>query len=527
MAESEPDWEADFAAFERLVGLSLPKAQREKVLDRLKTNRKKFTQLRDTPLDFGAEPTTFFRPVDPPEGSSSFWLSEQAVDRPAEPDGLAFLSAAEHSRLIAAREVSPVELARLYLDRLSNYGPKLKALVTLTEDLALQQASAAEDRQMRDARLGPLDGVPWGAKDLLATRGYRTTWGASPFKDQEIDIDATVVEKLEAAGAVLVGKLSLGALASGPNWFGGSTRNPWNLEQDSSGSSAGPGAATAAGLVGFSIGSETQGSITSPSNQCGVTGLRPTYGRVSRYGAMALSWTMDKLGPMCRSVEDCAAVFDAIRGEDSRDPSSVDAPFAWPPSSELEGVRIGMAVDSYDGIEEEPLKKVHEQVRETLVDLGAEIGEWTAPDLPASAIEILLSAEASASFDSLLADDKAISDLVETDKSNWPASFIAARAIPAVEYLRALRSRRPLIDAWEASLVPFDVILSPGNGSRNLSGANLTGHPALTLKCGFLEEQPVSMTFVGHLHDESGLLAAGFAYESATDWHKRHPSVDA
>lgn len=522
---AEEDWEAHFAGFERLVGLSFSDERRAAIVDKLKSYHEKYAELRSIPLSYGSEPTTFFRPVDPPAGPSCFHLTSKEVSRPSGDDELAFLSASDLSRLIASKQVSPVELTRLYLDRLSTIGPALNALVTLTDALAVEQAKVAEARQVKGSRLGPLDGVPWGAKDLLAVKGYPTTWGASPFKNRTIDTDAAVVERLNASGAVLLGKLSLGALASGPHWFGGTTRSPWDREEPSSGSSAGSGATAAAGLVGFSIGSETQGSIISPSLKCGVTGLRPTYGRVSRHGAMALTWTMDKLGPMCRSVEDCAAVLAAIEGLDPRDPSSVDAPFAWPVDNPTDGVRIGLHKEAFDEVEDDGQRAIHAEAVSTLEGLGATVGEWVPPGLPLGAIEIALHVEAAAAFDTLFDDEQGVKDLEEVDKSNWPTSFIAARAVPAVEYLRALRGRRTLIDAWEANFTSFDVLLAPGGGGKHFAGANLTGHPALSLKCGMNEGKPIGMTFVGRHFREEALLAVGLAYEQATDWHTRHPDL--
>src|SRR6185503_11758001 len=256
------------------------------------------------------------------------------------------------AELIRTRRISSTELTKMYLDRLKRYGLKLLCVVTLTEELALKQAAAADAEIKRGKYRGSLHGIPWGAKDLFATKGIKTTWGAEPYRDQVIDYDSTVVERLTEAGAVLVAKLSMGALAQGPKWFGGVTRNPWQIDEaqtGSSGSSAGPGSATAAGLVGFSIGTETLGSIVSPSSRCGVVGLRPTYGRVSRYGAMGLSWTMDKIGPMCRGVEDCAAALSAIYGPDGKDITVGDAPFNWNPDANISPLRIGYLKTEFDG----------------------------------------------------------------------------------------------------------------------------------------------------------------------------------
>ena len=300
--------------------------------------------------------------------------------------------------MIETRKITSTELTKIYLDRLKKHGDTLKCVVTLTEELALKQAADADAEIKAGKYRGPLHGIPWGAKDLLATKGYKTTWGATPYKDQVIDLDATVVERLREAGAVLVAKLSMGALAQGGVWFGGSTHNPWNIERSSSGSSAGPGAATAAGLVGFSIGTETLGSIISPSVTNGVTGLRPTYGRVSRYGAMALSWSMDKIGPMCRTVEDCVLVLNAIYGSDGRDDTVTDAPFFWDPERPLGSLRIGYLEKEFDVTPNNPnptdaqrqtagtRKAMYAAALDALRKAGAKLEPMAMPEFPAGAL---------------------------------------------------------------------------------------------------------------------------------------------
>jgi len=359
---------------------------------------------------------------------------------------------------------------------------------------------------------------------LLATRGIRTTWGATPFEHQVIHTDATVVSRLREAGAVLIAKLSMGALANGPHWFGGTTHNPWNVEQDSSGSSAGPGAATAAGLVGFSIGSETLGSIVSPSHRCGVVGLRPTYGRVSRYGAMALSWTMDKLGPMCRSVEDCAVVLDAIYGPDGKDRSVADVPFEWRPEGRLSDLRIGYLASEFEAIKDSTERTIYEAALDVLRSLGAEIEPVDLSDYPHDAMWMILLTEAAAAFDDLTRSG-AVDLLTERDQSTWPKILRAARTIPAVEYLRAQRVRALLMRDMEALMEQWEVLVAPGIGGPSLTVTNLTGHPAVLVPCGFVEGTPRGLTFIGKLYEEATLLAAARAYEQATDWHSRHPDL--
>jgi len=395
-------------------------------------------------------------------------------------------------------------------------------VVTLTEDLALEQARRADEEIARGRYRGPLHGIPWGAKDLLAEDCCRTTWGAKPYEDQVIEEDATVVRKLEEAGAVLVAKLSLGALAMGDVWFGGRTRNPWNLEQGSSGSSAGSAAATVAGLVGFSIGSETLGSIVSPSTRCGATGLRPTFGRVSRHGAMALSWTMDKLGPICRSAEDCAIVFHHIHGADGRDPTARTLPFNWDPERKISELRIGIVESAFNSDYE--TKEFDQRSLEVLRSLGARFVPVELPDqYPVQALRIILNAEAAAAFDDLTRSNR--DDLmVRQDAGAWPNTFRRSRFIPAVEYIQANRVRTLLMEAMERTMAGIDVLVAPTFGGNQLLITNLTGHPAVVVPNGFRENgTPTSITFIGKLFGEAEALAVAKAYQDATDFHLRRP----
>jgi Asp-tRNA(Asn)/Glu-tRNA(Gln) amidotransferase A subunit family amidase len=400
----------------------------------------------------------------------------------------------------------------------------------------MEQARRADRELARGVWRGPLHGVPWGAKDLLAVSGYPTTWGAAPFKEQNIDEDATVVRRLDEAGAVLVAKLSLGALAWGDVWFGEKTRNPWNTEQGSSGSSAGPGSATAAGLVGFAIGSETWGSIVSPSTRCGVSGLRPTFGRVSRHGAMALSWSMDKLGPMCRGVEDCALVFSAIQGGDGLDPTAIDRPFVWDADLDVRSLRVGYLKSVFerelefgDDDTEEDRAAAREwlsldmQALDMIRSLGVELIPMELPDLPVSALSFILSAEAGAAFDELTRSGRD-DELVRQIEDAWPNVFRQARAIPAVEYIQANRVRTLVMREMEVALEGIDCWVAPSFGGSNLLLTNLTGHPAVVLPDGFRSDgTPVSITFNGRLFGESEILALARAYQEATGFHHRHP----
>jgi Asp-tRNA(Asn)/Glu-tRNA(Gln) amidotransferase A subunit family amidase len=434
----------------------------------------------------------------------------------------------------------------MYLGRLKRYGPKLLCIVTLTEELAMKQAQDADNNLKGGKYRGPLHGIPWGAKDLFATKGIKTTWGAEPYRDQVIDYDATVVERLRAAGAVLVAKLSMGALAQGPKWFGGVTRNPWAPDEDrqgSSGSSAGPASATSAGLVGFAIGTETLGSIMSPSSTCGVTGLRPTYGRVSRYGAMGLSWTMDKIGPIGRGVEDCAAALDAIYGPDDRDITVGTAPFNWSADVPLSSLRVGYLKTEFDGAGFQPpqndqQRQLMEQRRTMYQDAlavlekaGVKMTPIELPKFPTQNIRYILTAEAATAFDDITRDGR-VNQLSGQEPSDWPNSFRTSRFIPAVEYLRAQRARVLLMREMDKFMSQWDVFVSPAPNSASLTITNLTGHPAVCVPCGFLNSPPQTnmlpraIMFTGGLYDEASPLRVALAFEQATKWHTMHPKVD-
>jgi Asp-tRNA(Asn)/Glu-tRNA(Gln) amidotransferase A subunit family amidase len=390
----------------------------------------------------------------------------------------------------------------------------------------LAQARQAESEIRAGRYRGLLHGIPWGAKDLLATKGIRTTWGSKPYENQVIDEDATVVKRLDEAGAILVAKLTLGALAQGDRWYGGMTRNPWNLQQGSSGSSAGPGATTAAGLVGFSIGTETQGSIVSPATRNGVTGLRPTFGRVPRTGAMALSWSMDKIGPMCRSVEDCAIVFAAIQGPDGYDLTIKDVPFNWDAARALNTIRVGYFKSAFDQTENRPNKAFDDAALPVLERLGIKaVPIDLSMTLPVGALRIILSAESAAAFDALTrsADDDLM--LAEPERSTWPNSFRTARMIPAVEYIQANRVRTLVMQAVHQAMKDVDVVVTPSQGGNIIQLTNLTGHPCVVLPNGFTADNaPVSLSFIGGLYKEAETLRIAKAYQDATGFHLRYPN---
>jgi Asp-tRNA(Asn)/Glu-tRNA(Gln) amidotransferase A subunit family amidase len=516
-------------AAEQIMGLDFDDAQEAMALSNLNRNLGNYEALRRIEIPLDVEPAIAFHPAPP----GKRFPTVRAKNRPGKIEApkfktiedLAFCTTAELGALIRTKQVSPVALTRMYLDRLKRYGDKLLCVVTLTEDLALKQAEEAEREIKAGKYRGPLHGVPFGVKDLFATKGIKTTWGAEPFRDQMIDVDATVVERLREAGAVMLAKLSMGALAMGGRWFKGMTRNPWQPEetvQGSSGSSAGSASATSAGLVGFSIGTETLGSIVSPSSRCGVVGLRPTYGRVSRYGAMGLSWTMDKIGPICRGVEDCALVLDAIYGPDGRDRTVGNAAFQWAPERPLGRMRIGFVKTEFEQGNDEARKKMYAEALDALRRAGAKLDPVEPPKFSTQSLRIILNAEAAAAFDDITRDGR-VNQLSGQSANDWPNSFRSARFIPAVEYLRAQRARTLLMQEMERFMANWDVFVTPAPGSASLLITNLTGHPAVVTPCGFIDHLPQAIMFTGNLYDEAAPLRAALAFERATEWHQKHP----
>ena len=525
-------------AASNLAGLTFTSEEVEKIAEDFNGRRSPLPQyeaIRDLELGNDTPSSLVFNPVPAsmklPTGRRPFKRSDPEVSIPATDEELAFLPVTHLSKLIETRQVSSTDLTKLYLARLKAHDPTLLCVVNLTEELALQQARKADEELAAGMYRGPLHGIPWGAKDLLAVKGYPTTWGASPYKDQIIDVNATVFEKLTEAGAVLVAKLTLGARASGDRWFGGRTRNPWNPEQGSSGSSAGPGSSTAAGLVGFSIGTETQGSIMSPSSRNGVTGLRPTYGRVSRYGAMALSWSMDKIGPMCRSAEDCALVFDAIYGPDARDNSIIDVPFNFDATADIRKLRVGYLKNRYFAeIEDDPEnpeqverrrenKKFDDAALNLLMSMGVELKPIELPDLPSRSIGFILSTESAAAFDHLTRSVR--DNMMVPEQSTWPDTFRRQRFIPAVEYIQANRLRTRIIEEFNEVFDDLDLFVG-----SSLSLTNLTGHPEISLPHGFNSEgNPTNLRFTGKLFGEAEILLLAHAFQSATDHHLKHPNL--
>jgi Asp-tRNA(Asn)/Glu-tRNA(Gln) amidotransferase A subunit family amidase len=568
--------------------------QKKMMLDGLNDQRDSYAPIRALKIPNSVPPAFVFRPQPPakvaqgpecetlplPNGTTVIEITDDGGyghrPIPERIEDMAFWSVLELGKALGFGKIKSVDLTRMYLDRLKRYDSKLHFVITLTEERALAQARAADAEIAAGKYRGPLHGIPWGAKDLLAVKGYPTTWGAGGFEHQSFDEDATVVQRLDAAGAVLIAKFSLGALAMGDKWYGGRTRNPWNPAQGSSGSSAGSASAVAAGCVAFAIGSETLGSISSPSTRCGCTGLRPTFGLVPRTGAMALSWTMDKLGPISRSAEDCALVLAAIHGPDGKDASVVAADFQWDPRMDWKKLRIGYLKSEFDP--PEPLKLAEPKANETaeekkkredsnetskvararrdydrryelaaldkLRSMGVNLIPVELPKLPWNSMVPLLTAEGAAAFDDLTMSGRDRL-LTEQGVEDWPNLFRVARYYPAVEYIQANRARTLAIRQVSALFEQVDMIVTPTTGTQ-LVATNLTGHPALILPNGLRGADapkpprvddgdnddiggpgtPVSLTFLAGHYQDAKLAAFASAYQQATEFHKLHPKLD-
>ena len=524
------------AGAEEIAGVKFTDAEREAMVKDLQQQREQLDQLHAVHLDNSVPPAVQFNPLLP--GMKLDMQQRPIVASIVRPGvapkaiaELAFRPVTELAAMIRTRRVTSLALTRMYLDRLKRFDPVLQCVVTLCEDRALAQAAAMDAELARGKYRGPLHGIPWGAKDLLAVNGYPTTWGTPPFREQRFDRDATVVQRLDAAGAVLVAKLSLGELAMGDVWFGGTTKNPWKVDQGSSGSSAGPASATSAGLVAFAIGSETLGSISSPATRCGVTGLRPTFGRVPKTGAMALSWSMDKLGPICRGVEDCALVLDAIRGSDGQDLTVHDASFNFNARQPLSQIRIGwfqrefeLAETGADGKPQHSTKKFDDAALAVLKGLGVKLIPVAIPEAAYNAVRIVLDTESGAAFDELTRSGHD-AEMTRQTPDAWPTSFRESRFLPGVDYVNANRVRTTIMQQWARLFETVDVIVTPTNGGSQLVATNLTGHPAVIIPNGFRDNgTPVSLTFLGNLYGEAALCRVAMAYQQATDFHTKHPA---
>jgi Asp-tRNA(Asn)/Glu-tRNA(Gln) amidotransferase A subunit family amidase len=530
-----------------IAGIQIAEEHKEMMLGILNDTLKSYEATHAMHLQNPVAPAVVFQPIlpsmkiVPPSGATSL-SPAPTLETPKDIEEVAFYTVRQLAELIRTKRISSLALTQMYLERLKRYDPILKFVVTLTEDRAIAQAKEADREIAAGNYRGVLHGLPWGAKDLFAVQGYPTTWGAGGFEDQQIAGDATVVKRLDEAGAVLVAKLALGALAMGDVWFRGTTKNPWKTDQGSSGSSAGSASATAAGCVSFAIGTETLGSISSPSTRCGATGLRPTFGRVPRTGAMALTWTMDKIGPICRAVEDCAMVLETIQGPDGHDGSVNEIPYAWNAALDIHKLRIGYLKDAFDKTppadanQDDPdgaKKRAREQrIEQKRIDeaalvalqqkLGLNLIPVKMPDFPYGQLHPILSAEAAAAFDDFTRSgrDKLLTGQTQFD---WPNVFRSAHFIPAVEYINANRARTLGMEAMAKVFESVDVIVCPTDSSQ-LVATNFTGHPALILPNGFRSNgTPTSLTFLGNLYREDQLCAVAKAYQDATDWHRKHP----
>ena len=509
-----------------IIGLDFDKKEIDFMREDLEDQVVTYKNIHNSKLPNATSPALIFNPL--PRGfelkkeqTKIQYSDYSSTKMPSSLEDLAFYSIGELAHLIKTQQITSVELTKFYLQRLKKHDAHLHCVITFTEELAMRQARRADQEIKAGKYRGLLHGIPYGAKDLFAVKEYKTTWGATPYQNQVIEMDATIIQKLEESGAVLVAKLTMGALAWGDVWFGGRTRNPWNDKMGSSGSSAGSAAAVAAGLLPFAMGTETLGSIISPATVCGVTGLRPTFGRVSRHGAMALSWSMDKVGPLCRTVEDGAIVLDAIRGADGNDLSVIDAPFNYDANFDWKKLRIGFLKNDFTP--SYPFQKQDAKTLEVLREMGVTLVPIALPTLPD--IGFILEAEAAAAFDELTRSNLD-STLVRQVRNAWPNVFRKARLIPAVEYINANRLRSQLIDSMHQVMQTVDLYVHPSWASNSLTLANLTGHPSVVLPNGFSKNgTPTSISFTGQLFGEAELLRFAKAYQDKTRHHLEHPRL--
>jgi Asp-tRNA(Asn)/Glu-tRNA(Gln) amidotransferase A subunit family amidase len=503
----------DLRAFAKIAGITLTDAELEQARRDIATDRAGFTAIRKVSDDYGLVPPNVYRIPGEVDELGPFKVDVKTaavkLKRPPNDEDVAFLTVNELGHLIKTRQITSTDLTKIYLDRLKRYGNRLLCVVTLTEQLALKQAKQADEEIAAGRYRGPLHGIPYGIKDLFAVKGYPTQWGTEAFRGQVIDENCAVFEKLEMAGAVCLAKLSLGALAMNDNWFGGRTQNPWNPKEGSSGSSAGSASAMAAGLVAFAIGTETSGSIMSPSQRCRITGLRPSFGSISRFGAMCLAWSMDKVGPMCRTAEDAALVLSALVGRDERDFSSIDRPFIYRSPKDLKGIKVGV------------LGRQDTEYAQMLTSLGANLGTFKLPTAPAG-LDAITSVEGATMFDTITRDGKL--NLVK--ENQWPQFFRSARFIPAVEYAQAERARTKLYRDYEAAFSEFDLVLAAGSGGPMIYNTNLTGHPQIHVpfkpddKGGY-----VSFSLFGKPFQEAKMIGAAHLVQMKTGFYRLRPDL--
>jgi Asp-tRNA(Asn)/Glu-tRNA(Gln) amidotransferase A subunit family amidase len=545
---STPITSETIAEAEKLLGVAYTEAERALMVEGFSEQIELAADRRAADLPHTLAPASRFDPRLPgwtwPQ-VGPFRPSEAPVRPLPAAEDIAFAPVTALSGWIKSRALTSVRLTEIYLERIQRLGPALECIVTVTEDQALDQARNA-DRLLADGiYLGPLHGIPWGAKDLLDTAGVPTGWGAEPYRDRVPATDAAVVEKLAAAGAVLIAKTAVGALAYGDVWYGGISRNPWNVEEGSSGSSAGSASATAAGLVGFSIGTETLGSIVSPSMRCGNTGLRPSFGRVSRAGAMPLCWSLDKIGPICRSVEDTALVLAAINGFDARDPGSIEAPFGYDADAPVAGRRVGYFAGDFEAPDAHDLDRA---ALDAARRLGLDLVPIERPDLPYDSLKGLLFAEAAAAFEELTLGNRD-DELRRQDVAAWPNQFRKARFLSAVDHVQLDRLRRRVMVAMDGCFRGLDAIIGPSLVGPMLTITNFTGHPCLVLPAGFQSSPtrsftgtsllrgtmtttgeashtvPYGITLWGHLFDEGTILTIGRALEREFGVRDRRPHL--
>jgi len=496
----------------------------------LARNRASYDTTQSFNIQYNEWPAVVFDPLpdgfELPEDNESFLITDTVgISTLLDWERIPFLSVLELGQLLETKQISSLELTELYIDRLSHYDHQLKAVITLTRGEALHKAKQMDKEIKAGKYRGPLHGIPYGLKDIIAVKGHKTTWGSEPYKNQVINDTAELVEKLDDAGAILVAKLTSGALARGDVWYGGKTRNPWDLEQGSSGSSAGSASATAAGLIPFAIGSETWGSILSPSSRCGVTGLRPTYGRVSRHGVMALSWSMDKVGPICRNAQDCAIIMSVINGSDGRDRSVYNMPFGVDLTADISTIRVGVI----QSIVEKDTSDSGSNGRAALVtlnEMGVKVDSITLPKAyPFRLFDTILRAESGAFFDDLVRSGQ-VDLMVQQTKNSRANSLRQSRFIPAVEYLQANRLRKRLINDMFELFQTVDVIIAPGKGSQQSLITNLTGHPAISIPSGFDEKgRPTSITLIGDLFEEASIIKLAHAFQQRTAHETQIPPL--
>lgn len=522
----------DIKSAQRLYGLEFDKAGIDTMYHYLGRNKRGYENLREYQVDNETFPALTFNPhpsgFEMPTGQQQILQLEVSnhIVLPATDEEIAFLNIPELASLIKARKITSERLTNIYLERIEKHDGQLQSVITVTKELALKQARKADKEIAAGNYKGILHGIPYGVKDLMAVEGYPTTWGAEPYKDQMIDHTATVVNKLTEQGAVLIAKLVSGSLARGDVWFGGKTKNPWDLSQGASGSSAGSGSATSAGLVAFSLGTETLGSITSPATRNGVTGLRPTYGRISRHGVMSLSWSMDKVGPICRSAEDCEIVLAAIYGKDPLDPTTNNVPFT-PANGKVSNLKIAkLESDILSDSKTQRGKNVMAAVALLEKELNSSFDTLSLPkNYPFRVFDIILRAEAGAFFEELVRSG-AVDDMVEQTSGSRANSLRQARFIPAVEYLQANRERRRLIEEIHQLFKNYDVIIAPSARSSQLQITNLTGHPVISIPTGFDEKgRPTSLTLIGNLYEEDKILQLAKYYQSLTEFDEKHPPL--